>query len=101
MKLVVNRTMEAVGEVVWSILFILVHSTESIALVSSSLAEWTVDWNLHEVWSQSVSVGVAVGKESSLKHLVRAGFNTRYQVGWTECYLLNFSKVVLRVPVKN
>ena len=97
-----NRTAMRIRLIVWSTSLVAIDSHEAISLVvvnSSSVR--AVDGDLVKVSSKSMPVGVRVREESSLKHLVVRGFNTRHEVSRGKGSLLNFSKVVFRVPVKN
>lgn len=69
--------------------------------ISKSGSVWTVDGNLLIVDTESVSVSVRVGEESSLKHFVFRRQNTRDQVTRSESSLLDLSKVVLGVFVED
>lgn len=81
---------------------IVIHVLRSISLVvARSGAERTVDRDLLVVGSQAVTVGIRVGIQAALQHLVGAGFNTRHQMGRRESHLLHFSKVVLGVAVES
>jgi hypothetical protein len=74
---------------------------EAISLVvSDSGSVRTIYWDLIVVGSESVSVGVWVGEESSLEHLVVGGLDAGNQVGGRESGLLDFSEVVFGVPVE-
>mmetsp|Transcript_6797 Transcript_6797/g.25364 ORF Transcript_6797/g.25364 Transcript_6797/m.25364 type:complete len:338 (-) Transcript_6797:82-1095(-) len=48
-----------------------------------------------------MSVGIVVGKETTLQQLVRRCLNSWNQICWGECTLLSFCKVVLWVSVEN
>lgn len=45
-------------------------------------------------------MGVTVREETTLQHLVRAGFDSRHQVSWREGGLLNLSKVIVGISVQ-
>lgn len=60
-----------------------------------------VDWNLQEVGTQAVAVGVVVSKQSGLQHLIGAGFNSRNQMRRRERRLFNLSEIVRRVLIQS
>jgi len=103
-----------------SLLWILLWSVESVWLVVDSRSEvavdcgctvslvvrnsssvGAVDWDLLIVLSESISVGVWVGEESSLEHLVGGWLNAWDEMAWGEGGLLDLGVVVLWVPVKS
>lgn len=53
------------------------------------------------VLAQSVTMGVGVGEDTSLEHLVHGGFNSRNEVTWTEGALLHILEVVFGVLVEH
>jgi len=61
---------------------------------------WAVNWDLLIVSTESMSVGVWVGEESSLEHLVVGWFDSWDQMRWGEGGLLSLSVVVLWVSVQ-
>jgi len=69
-------------------------------IVSNSSSIRAVDRNLFIVGTESVSVGVRVGEESSLEHLISRRLNAWDNMGRSKCRLLNFSEIVLWVFVE-
>jgi hypothetical protein len=76
------------------------HGAITDVVVSHLSSVGAVNRNLLVVGAKSVTVGIGVVQETSLQHLVHAGFNTRDQVGGGESNLLSLGVVVSRVPVK-
>ena len=70
-------------------------------IVAYVLLERAVDRDLGEVGPQPVPVGVVVGEEPGLQHLVRAGLDARDQVVGAEGRLLHLGEVVTRVAVQH
>ncbi len=65
--------------------------------------EWAfrrIDRNMGVVDAEPVTLGIAVGEQSSLQHLVRREADAWYDIGGIESGLLNFGKVVGRVAVQ-
>ena len=77
-----------------------VHGAISLIVIHSGLV-WAVDRNLLIVGAQSVSVGVGVGEESALEHLVVGGFDPWHHVGGGEGRLLHLGEVVGGVLVQH
>lgn len=77
------------------------HLTVTDVIGAETCSVWTVDWDLIVVDSQTMSVCVRIIQQSSLKHLVHGGLNTRNQMGWGKSNLLGFSMEVLWVSVKH
>jgi len=99
---ILERTTEAVRLVVGSVSLVSVNNHESISnSVLDSDSVGAVDGDLVIVSSQSVSVGIRIGEESSLEHLISRGFNTWDHVRGREGGLFDISEVVLRISVQD
>jgi hypothetical protein len=68
--------------------------------VSNSCSVGAVNWDLLVVLAQSISVSIGIREKSTLKHLIGGRLNTGNQVRRRESRLLNFSVIVLGVPVQ-
>lgn len=92
---------ESSGLVVFVGSLVSVDDHESVSDVVGYLgAVGAVDGDLLVIDSETVTMGVRVGEESSLEHFVERGFDTWDEVGRREGRLLGFSEVILRVAVE-
>lgn len=99
---VFNRAIEGVRLIVKETTLIGSNVLRTISLiVLHSGSVWAVNRDLVIVSSKSVPVGIRVREESTLKHLVVGGFDTRDHVSGSESSLFNFSEVVLRILVED
>lgn len=97
-----NWSIEGVRLVVRLASKVACHVHWSVSLVvGDSGSVWTVDGDVVEVSSKSVSVSIWVGEESALEHFVIGEFNTWYSVCRGKGCLLNFSKIVVWISVEN
>ena len=97
-----DGTSEGVWLIVRTISLVSIHGCRAISLiVGNSSSVWTIDWNLVEVRSESMSVGIWVREDSSLEHLIHWWFNTWNQVSRSESNLFCLREIVLWVSVKN
>lgn len=92
---------EGVGIVVRSASLVVVegHRTVSLVILDADAVR-AVDRQLQVVRAQAVTVSVGVGEQTSLQHLVRAGFDSRHQVSGREGGLLHFREVIVRIAVQ-
>jgi len=74
------------------------HGT--IAVVAMKGTPGGVDRNQVVVDAEPVALGIAVGEQASLQHLVRREADAGHDVGWVEGRLLDLGKVVFRVAVQ-
>jgi len=95
------RSREGVWEVVWCSPLVVIYSHGTITLVVPDISSGFVDRDLLPVGSKTVPLGICVGKEASLQHLVWAWLYSRNKVGGTEGQLLNLREVVGGVPVQD
>ena len=103
MRIFVSAGLSADGELGPSCLGVLLWSVEDVWLVVNSRPEVAVDcggtvslvvgnsgsvravdWDLLVVLAESISVGVWVGEESSLEHLIVGWLDTWDEVAWRE-----------------
>jgi len=97
-----NWTIKSIWFVVWSTAIVTVGNSCTISNIRcNSSSVWAIDWNLLVVLTESMSMSIWVGEESSLEHLVHGWFNTWDQMTWRECRLLCFSMVVFWVSVQS
>jgi hypothetical protein len=100
--LVISVVALRVGFVVSSGTLVSVDRHETVSLsIDDSASVRAVDGDLLVVDSQSVSVGISIGEESTLQHLIVGGFNTRNEMTRGESSLFDFSKIVFGVLVQN
>lgn len=93
---------ERVGEIVGGSVLIVSHCHGAIALEVSHIDPVrAVNRDLHAVAAQAVPLGIAVGKESPLEHLIRRGLYSRYHVGRTEGQLFDFREIVGGVTIED
>jgi len=79
-----------------------IHDGWTISLhVGDSSSVRAVDWNLLVILSESVSMSVWIGEESSLEHLIVGWLDTWDKVAWSKGGLFDLSKVVLWVSVES
>ena len=77
------RSIQCVWLVVWLTSVVAINSGGTISDVrGNSSSVWTVDWDLLIVLSESISVGVWVREESSLKHLAVGWLDAWNEVAW-------------------
>ena len=68
--LLVSVSTDRVWLVVWSVALVIEGAWTVSLSIDNSGSVWAVDWELLVVDSQSVSVGISIGEQSSLEHLV-------------------------------
>ena len=59
-----------------------------------------VDRDLVMVYPEPIALGVTIGEQTALQHLVRREANAGDDVGRVECGLLNLGEIVFGVPVQ-
>src|SRR5690606_12235663 len=77
-----------------------VYAHGSVAVECVVRTPWFVDRDLKMVYSQAVTLCVAVGEQPSLKHFVGGEPNSRYNVRRIECSLLHVLEIVFRISVQ-
>ena len=90
----------AVGLVAEGAAVIAVHPHGAVAVVAVERAAGGIDRDQVVVHAEPVALGIAVGKEPSLQHLVGREADAGHDVGRVEGRLLDLGKVVLRVAVQ-
>ncbi len=90
----------AVGFVVEGTAVIAVHSPGTVAMIAVVRAAGGVDGDLVVVYAEAVALGVAVGEEPSLEHLVGRIADAGHDIGRVEGSLFNLGEIVLRVLVE-
>ena len=63
---------------------VVVHSHRTVAVVAGDRAASAVDRDLVMVDPQAVALGIPVGEQPPLEHLVRGEADARYDVRWVE-----------------
>src|SRR5258708_12862797 len=69
-------------------------------MVALERAFWRVDRDVIEVDAEPVALGVAIGEQAPLEHLVGRKADTGHDVGWREGGLLHFREIVIRIAIK-
>ena len=77
-----------------------VHPHAAVAVVDLVRATRGVHRDLVVVDAQAIAMGVAVGEQTALEHLVRRETDTGHHVGRRESGLLDLGEVVVRVTVQ-
>ena len=90
----------AVGFVAGAAAVVAVHTHGAVAAEAVIGAARTVHRNHVVIDAETIALGVAVGEESALKHLVGRNADAGYQIGRIEGSLLHFGKIVLRIAVE-
>lgn len=91
---------EAVGLVVDGGTVVAVRAHLPVLVVGVVGAARAIDGNLHMVDPESVSLGIAIGKETPLQHFVRGESDTGYHMCRIERGLLHIGKEVFRIAVE-
>ena len=94
------RTAEAVGIVVRAVTAVVTETHKAIALIVINLCCLRrINGQKMIVGPQAMEMGIMVGKQPSLEHLVRRCCNTGNEVGRGESSLLYLGKVIPGIPV--
>src|ERR1700729_334878 len=72
----------------------------AIAVVALERALGSVDRDMVEIDAEPIALGVAIGEQSPLEHLVRRKADTGYDVGGREGCLLHFREIVVRIAIE-
>src|ERR1700733_6835144 len=97
--LVIPET-RAVGIKAYCAVQIAVCSHLAIAMVAVEWAFGGIDRDMVEIDTEPVALGVAVGEQSGLKHLVGRKADAWHNVGWRKGGLFHLGEIVLRVMVQ-
>ena len=90
----------AVGLVTQGAAVVAVDTHGAVAVVAVGRDARGVDRDAGVVDAEAIALGVAVGEEPSLEHLVRGEADAGHDVGRVEGRLLDLGEVVLRVLVE-
>jgi len=78
-----------------------IHSCHcAIVLVVVHRATWCIYRQMIVIDADTVSLGILVGEQTCLQHLVRRSADTGYQVAWGKRSLLGFREVVFNITIQ-
>lgn len=91
---------ETVGLIGNGAAFVVIKPHEPVLMKTVEGAARSVDGEHVVIDTQSVALGISIGKESALQHFVGRKADTRHDVGRRECGLFYLGKVIFRVAVE-
>src|SRR5690554_2155273 len=72
----------------------------AVTVVAMDRTARGIHWNQVMVHPKAITLGVAIGKQAPLQHLVWREANAGNNIRRIKCTLLNFRKIVFRVSVQ-
>ena len=91
-----DRASGVVGGLVIDVALAGRHRHRSVAIVVVDRCKRPIDGQFHIVRTDAVALGVGIGEQAPLQHLVGRRFDARHHIAWTEGRLFGRLEVVVR-----